>query len=186
MSYAEIFLLAISLCFDTLALSLVGGACKNCLTFLVKSKIIVFLSLFQAGFIFAGWALGTTVSSYIDNFDHWVAFALLLYIGGKMVIDSFSKGEEKSVDLLSTPKLIVASIATSIDALAVGISFAFLRIGLTKMLWSGLIVAIVTAIAALAGLLGGNMIGEKIGRKANFVGGLILICIGIKILIEHL
>jgi|SRR5574344_188420 manganese efflux pump family protein len=186
MSYTEIFLLAIGLCFDTFAVSLVGGACKNCLSVFVKIKIIISFALFQAGFTVVGWALGSTVSSYIENYDHWIAFALLLYIGGKMLIDSFSTSEEKSVDLLTTSKLVVASVATSIDALAVGISFAFLHMSCDKVLWSGVIVFVVTAVAALSGLLSGNIIGKKIGRKANLAGGLILILIGIKILIEHL
>lgn len=186
MNYLEIFLLAVSLCFDTFAVSLVGGACKNCFSAYDKIKIIFFFAFFQAGFTITGWALGSTVSSYIEDYDHWIAFILLLYIGGKMIIDSFSKKEEKSVDLLSIPKLILASVATSIDALAVGVSFAFIHISISKMMWSGLIIAAVTAAAALAGLTGGNIIGHKIGKKANLAGGLILILIGVKILLGHI
>ncbi len=186
MNYFEIFLLATGLCFDTFAVSLVGGACAQSIPALRKVKIISFFALFQAGFTFIGWALGATVNNVIESYDHWVAFGLLLFIGGKMIIDSLKKSEDKSVDLLDTGKLAVSSIATSIDALAVGISLAMLHFTSARILWTLLIVASVTALASFLGLASGKQVGKWLGKKSNIIGGIILIGIGIKILIEHL
>ena len=187
MNFVEVFLLAVSLCFDTLAVSLVGGACMGRLTFGKVAKILLFMALFQGGFTFIGWALGASVEQYISRFDHWVAFGLLAFIGGKMIVDAFSvQKKEKPVDLLSTGKLIIASAATSIDALAVGISLAMVGTGIGRMAYYCTVIAAVTAIAAAIGLLGGDRIARRIGRGINLIGGLILIGIGFKILIEHL
>lgn len=187
MSFFEVFLLAVGLCFDTLAVSMVGGACIGRLTFGKVAKILLFMALFQGGFTFIGWALGASVEPYICRFDHWVAFGLLAFIGGKMIVDGLSSGrEEKPVDLLSTGKLILASAATSIDALAVGISLAIVGTACGRMLYYCAVIALVTALAAAIGLFGGDRIGRRIGRSINLIGGLILIGIGVKILVEHL
>lgn len=186
MSLIEIFLIAVSLCFDTLAVSLAGGACIRCASRARKAGIILSFALFQAGFTFIGWFLGSAVSQYIERFDHWVAFLLLLYIGGKMVVDSFRDKDGESVNLLDTGKLVLSSIATSIDALAVGISFAFIEMSLSKIVESTLVIGAVTAAAAFLGLVGGERLGRVLGRRSNLVGGLILIAIGVKILLEHL
>ena len=187
MSFFEVFLLAVGLCFDTLAVSMVGGACIGRLTFGKVAKILLFMALFQGGFTFVGWALGVSVEPYICRFDHWVAFGLLAFIGGKMIVDGLSSGrEEKPVDLLSTGKLILASAATSIDALAVGISLAIVGTACGRMLYYCAVIALVTALAAAIGLFGGDRIGRRIGRSTNLIGGLILIGIGVKILVEHL
>lgn len=140
----------------------------------------------QGGFTFIGWALGTGVSQYIERYDHWVAFALLAYIGGKMIIESFSKKQDERVDLLNTKQLVIASIATSIDALAVGISLAMVGLAIGRILYSVLIIAIVTALAAEIGLRGGAKLGKVLGKKADLIGGIILFAIGVKILVEHL
>jgi len=188
MSYFEIVLIALSLCFDTLAISMIGGACMNCLCFWKRLKILFFFAFFQGGLTFAGWLLGSTVSQYVEKFDHWVAFGLLAYIGGKMIAESLSKKEEgEKVDLLKTGSLIVASIATSIDAFAVGISFSMLGdFNLSKISLSTLIIALITALAAAVGLRGGEKLGSVLGKKCDFVGGIVLVTIGIKILLEHL
>ena len=187
MNFFEVFLLAVSLCFDTLAVSIVGGACLGRLTFGKVAKILFFMALFQAGFTFIGWALGATVEPYICRFDHWVAFGLLAFIGGKMIVDGFSSHkEEQSVDLLSTGKLILASAATSIDALAVGISLAVVGTACGRMLYYCAVIALVTAAAAAIGLFGGDRLGKRMGSGINLLGGLILIGIGVKILAEHL
>lgn len=187
MTFVEVFLLAVSLCFDTLAVSIVGGACLGRLTFGKVAKILIFMALFQGGFTFIGWALGASVEQYIARFDHWVAFGLLAFIGGRMIVEAFSKKEEeKSVDLLSTGHLILASVATSIDALAVGISLAMVGIGIGRMAYYCAVIALVTAVAAAIGLFGGDRLGKRLGSRINLLGGLILIGIGIKILVEHL
>lgn len=187
MTFIEVFLISVGLCFDTLAVSLVGGACVGDIKLWKRAKIVLSFALFQAGFTFLGWLLGSTVSQYIERFDHWAAFLLLAYIGGRMIAGSFSKREEQErVDLLDTKRLVVASIATSIDALAVGISFAMLSFSWAEIAVTVLIVGSVTALAAAVGIRGGEKLCRIIGRKCDLIGGVILVAIGVKILLEHL
>ena len=187
MTFFEILLIAIGLCFDTLAVSMVGGACMGKTGLGKRLSIIGSFALFQGGFTFIGWALGSTFSHYIERYDHWVAFALLAYIGGEMIINALLNREEKSdVDLLKPGKLIISSMATSIDALAVGISFAMLQMTCGRAAWASLIIAAVTALAAALGLAGGKRVGSFAGRWTNLLGGVILLALGIKILLEHL
>ena len=187
MSYIEIFLLAIGLCFDTLAVSMVGGSCMKNITTGHRTKICSSFAFVQGMFIVMGWALGSSFLQYISKFDHWIAFLLLLFIGGKMVLECFKEEEEaESIDLLNTRTLLLSSVATSIDALAVGISMAMLNFPLLKISITFAIVATVTAAAALLGLNGGKWLGRFLGKKSNLIGGLILIAIGVKILVEHL
>ncbi|MCF0163666.1 MAG: manganese efflux pump, partial [Bacteroidales bacterium] len=163
MSYIEIFLLAIGLCFDTIAISLVGGAGMCRISAGKYLKIIFSFGLVQGLFTVIGWALGTSFLKYIESFDHWIAFGLLLFIGGKMVIETFGEEKEECVDLLSTGKLILASIATSIDALAVGVSFAMLSFSNTKVLITFFIITFVTAATSALGLSGGKWVGKLVG-----------------------
>ncbi len=193
MSYLELFLLAVGLCFDTFAVSLMGGIClQRRLKWWEVCKIIFCFGFFQAGFTFLGWLLGYSVSSYIEKIDHWVAFILLCYIGGKMVWESFSKKGEKdksssdNTDLLNIKQLITLSIATSIDALAVGISLAMIDLPGIKVGIEELMILLVTSIASAIGLFSGKKLGPKFGKHSELVGGIILILIGVKILLEHL
>ena len=129
MSYIELFLLAAGLCFDTFAVSLTGGICtRGSLCVRQILKIILCFAFFQAGLSFAGWLL---VSDYISKVDHWVAFVLLGYIGAKMIVEGCSKEEEavSKSSLLNPRQLVLLSIATSIDAVAVGISLALVKSG---------------------------------------------------------
>lgn len=186
MTLVEIFLIAVGLCFDTLAISLIGGACMKNVDIWKRIKVLFFFAAFQGGLTFLGWALGSTVNRYIERYDHWVAFLLLLYIGGNMIVDSFKKeGGQEEVNLLNTGKLLLSSLATSIDAFAVGISFAMIQMSTAKILEATLVIALVTAAAAETGLRGGRKLGELIGSKCNLIGGIILIAIGAKILLEH-
>lgn len=188
MSYIEIILLAISLCFDTLAVSIVQGSCNHNMTRIQRLSIETTFGFIQALFIFFGWLLGSAFLQYISSFDHWVAFSLLLLVGGKMVIEYFKPEEErKCVDLLSLGTRILTGIATSIDALAVGISLAMMAdFGWMKIGVTFIIVALVTAIASAIGLGGGKLASRILGRKSSLIGGLVLIAIGVKILLEHL
>ena len=178
MSYIELFLLAAGLCFDTFAVSLTGGICtRGSLCVRQILRIIFCFAVFQAGLTFAGWLLGYSVSDYISKVDHWVAFVLLGYIGVKM----------SGTSLLNTRQLVLLSVATSIDAVAVGISLAMIKLSFLKIGITTAMVLACTALASLAGLLGGRRLGAGIGRKSEILGGLILlIAIGAKILIEHL
>ncbi len=193
MTYFELFLLALGLCFDTFAVTLSGGICMN-IKFKCSQivKIILCFAIFQAGFTLIGWVLGFGLSTYINKFDHWIAFILLSYIGGKMILESIKKGETCYCDeggktnLLSLKQLVLLSIATSIDALAVGISIALIKISSFKVAIGIVMIFGVTAIAAYAGLLSGSRVGVKFGKRSELIGGIILIAIGIKILVEHL
>ena len=189
MSYIELFLLAAGLCFDTFAVSLTGGICtRGSLCVRQILKIILCFAFFQAGLSFAGWLLGYSVSDYISKVDHWVAFVLLGYIGGKMIVEGCSKKEEEvsGSSLLNTRQLVLLSVATSIDAIAVGISLAMVRLSFMKIGITTAMVLACTALASLAGLLGGRRLGSGIGKKSEILGGIILIAIGVKILVEHL
>ncbi|MCI2082533.1 MAG: manganese efflux pump MntP family protein [Bacteroidales bacterium] len=186
MSYLELSLLAFALCFDTFAVTVAGGiVLPKGSTVWQKIRIMLFFALFQAGFTFIGWVLGSTVSSYIEKWDHWIAFVLLLYIGGGMIADGFKKNGGNSVNLLETGKLTLCSIATSIDALAVGISLAMLSLVKEKVIFVHSMIFIVTALSAACGLGFGRRIGTLAGKRSNLIGGIILIAIGIKILLQH-
>ncbi|MBO4657488.1 MAG: manganese efflux pump [Bacteroidales bacterium] len=186
MTFIEILLLAIGLSFDTLAFSIVGGLCIKNLKPAQNIRIISTFGLIQAVFMLAGWLLGGSFVHYIEAYDHWLAFALLLFIGGKMVLDSLKPSEEKNVDLMNTSQLMLAAVATSIDALAVGISMAALQFDVRRIILALVTVFIVTAGASELGLKGGEWAARLIGKKSYLIGGLVLIAIGVKILIEHL
>ncbi|MBR4660247.1 MAG: manganese efflux pump [Bacteroidales bacterium] len=187
MSFWMVFLIAVSLCFDTLAVSMVGGACTSGRSRAKDLLIIGSFALFQGGFALLGWLLGHSVLELIDRFDHWIAFLLLSWIGLKMVVEALRPGrQEEGPDLLKPASLVMASVATSIDALAVGISFAMMEMPLATILLDSLLIAAVTAVAAAIGLYGGKHLGDKFGRRCNLIGGLVLFLIGVKILLEHL
>lgn len=191
MSYIELIILALSLSFDTFAVSIGGGTLLPDIKPAGKIKIMLFFALFQAGFLFAGWFVGGKFAHIITNWDHWMAFTLLGYIGGKMIYSSLKScdcagKESDAACMLQTRKLIILSVATSIDAVAVGISLAFINLTLHKMYYATLITALVTAAASYTGLAGGRKLGCYIGRRAEMIGGIILILIGVKILIDHL
>ena len=186
MSYLEIFLLALGLCADTLAVTMAFGAASGHIGLGGHLKIDLILGFIQAAFTALGWALGAAFFDLIAAFDHWVAFGLPLFIGVKMIVEALKPVEEEKADLMHLWPLTLAGIATSIDALAVGISLAMMALPAVKLgVTFGAIFA-VTAIVAAAGLLGGRAFEKVLGRKAGIAAGIILIAIGIKILLEHL
>lgn len=143
---------------------------------------------FQALMPLVGWVLGSQFQQYITNIDHWIAFVLLGFIGGKMVIEAVKEwNEEDIVEVKDQPldhkNMFMLAIATSIDALAVGITFAFLE---TPIIEAITIIGITTMIISIIGVVVGNFFGGKYKHKAELVGGVILILLGLKILIEHL
>ena len=159
--------------------------------FNIKHAIVIalFFGLFQAGMPLLGWAVGIQFSGYIESFDHWIAFGLLAFLGVKMIIDSFKKEEveEGSESALNMKQLLLMSVATSIDALAVGITFALIKMdGISKVLPPVALIGGVTFAISLSGVFVGNRIGLKFKNKAEFIGGAVLILIGLKILAEHL
>ena len=167
MSIIEIVLLAIGLSMDSLAVSVTGGAViRNC-TVCNMVKIGSFMGITQATMTVLGYLAGVGFQKYITAFDHWIAFVLLLYLGGKMIYDSTQEEDEDSkTNPLCNKTLFGLSIATSIDALAIGISLAILM--------------------SVSGVYFGSRFGRKVDLKLDLIGGLILIGIGAKILIEHL
>ena len=168
MLYIEVLLLAIGLSMDSLAVSVTGGAVlKNNCTAGNIIKIASVLGIFQAGMTVIGYTMGLGFEKYICAFDHWIAFTLLLYLGGKMIYDSAKEEEED---------------ATSIDALAVGISLAILK---SPLLLQASTIGVVTFAISAFGVYFGNRFGKRIDLKLDLIGGLILIGIGTKILIEH-
>jgi len=146
-------------------------------------RIGIFFGSFQALMPLIGWSAGLSFREFISGVDHWIAFVLLSFIGCKMIYESRKMGaREKEDKPMTLPTLLVLSIATSIDALAVGISFALLKISIVTPI---IVIGIVTFVLSSLGVLIGNRIGHLFEKKIEILGGLILIGIGIKILIEH-
>lgn len=185
MDFLSILIIAIGLSMDSLAVSIVNGLMMPKLKFFRAMYIAFFLALFQATMPIIGFLGGSIIENEIKSIDHWLAFILLAFIGGKMVYEGMSSQENLEVKKeyqLSFQKLITQSIATSIDALAVGISFAFLDI---KIYTTALIIGCVTFLFSMIGLRMGKSIGSKTRGRMEILGGLFLIAIGLKILIEH-
>jgi len=145
-------------------------------------RIALFLAIFQAIMPVIGWIGGITIKDWIEPFDHWVALGILSILGVKMLIESLKKNEDRDINPLDIKVIISMALATSIDALAVGISFAIIEV---DMILAVLIIGSVTFIASMLGILFGKKTGNHFGQKIEIIGGLILIAIGIKIVIEH-
>lgn len=184
MEILTIILLALGLSFDSFAVSVCSGLNLPHIRFFQAAKIAIFLAVFQAFMPLIGWMVGNSMKSLIEPVDHWIAFGLMTLIGGKMIIESFVSSEAREIkNPLHLKVILMLSLATSIDALAVGFSFATF---LDKILLAVIIIGLVTFIASMLGILLGKKTGPKISRYAEIIGGLILIFIGSKILIEHL
>ncbi len=186
MSWAEIILIAIGLCFDTFAVSLSSGMCLPQIPRYSFLKIVSAFAFVQALFTLIGWVAGKGILPFISSVDHWIAFLILVYIGIKMIRESLSNPEEICLDLRKPRILFTASVATSIDALAVGVSLAMASIDMTGIAKTGIVIFVITMISAVAGIKWGRHVGLKAGRRSGVIGGIILIVIGFKILVEHL
>lgn len=184
MSLLTVFVIAVGLSMDAFAVSVAGGFANRDLKVHGAVKVGLFFGLFQALMPTAGWLAGRGIEGYISNYDHWIAFILLSGIGGKMIFESFNMGPDKKVlNISKTHVLLILSIATSIDALAVGLSLSFLNVAI---ILPSIIIGVVTFIFSFSGVYIGKKIGHVFENKIEFVGGLILIGIGLKILIGHL
>lgn len=186
MDIITLILIAIGLSVDSFAVSVSSGLILNQITFKKALRIATSLALFQAAMPLIGWLVGKRIAYYAEAFDHWIAFGLLLIIGGKMIWESFQKDDvDKKTNPLEWKVLIGMSVATSIDALIVGISFALSKEDLNLFL-TVLVIGLTTGIFSMLGILFGKKTGVRFGKDMEIVGGLILIFIGTKILFEHL
>ncbi len=187
MGLIDMFLVGIGLSMDAFAVSVCKGLCDREVNWRRAIVTALFFGGFQAFMPLIGWLLGSSVQAYIEPFDHWIAFVLLAAIGAKMLWDAFHeegecKPEQKQLSKFLT-ELVVLSIATSIDALVAGISFAMASIDI----WMAItVIGCTTFVLSLVGTLLGNKFGSKFQRPATIAGGLALIALAFKILFEHL
>jgi putative Mn2+ efflux pump MntP len=185
MDWLNIFALAFALAMDAFAVAVVSGITLNPLTRRRLFRMSFHFGLFQALMPVLGWAAGRAVYGYIQGFDHWVAFGLLGFVGGRMFLGAI-RGDEVNKDSIDPTRgwnLVVLSVATSIDALAIGLSIAALGSGI---LAPAVTIGLVAAAFTLTGMLLGRRIGVLWGRRVEAAGGLILIAIGLRILIDHI
>ena len=182
MGCIELFLIAVGLSMDAFAVSV----CKGLSVKKVGVKHAALAGLYFGGFQFLmpviGYLLGFRFESVIETVDHWVAFVLLAFIGGNMIKESFGKAEELNDDF-GVKTMLLMAVATSIDALAVGITFAFLEV---QILPAAGLIGVTTFLLSFAGIYIGNAFGAHYKSKAELAGGIILVLIGVKILLEHL
>ena len=186
--FFTLFLIGVGLAMDAFAVSICKGLAMRKVKVRQAAIIGLFFGGFQALMPLLGWLLGSQFEKYIKSIDHWIAFVLLGIIGGKMLIEAI-KGEEEEEECnnedepLDIKEMFILAIATSIDALAVGITFAFLSYPIGP---SVVIIGVTTFVISVAGVYIGNFFGSRFKKKAEIAGGIILIGIGIKILLEHL
>jgi len=183
MSFIVIILIAIGLSMDSFAVSVSNGIMIKNIQLKETILIATSLAVFQALMPLFGWYLGNNIEQYIKEIDHWIAFSLLSFIGIKMIYESRIEETEGKKDKFSLKTILIQSIATSIDAFAVGISFAVL---VSNIVLPIIIIGITTFVFSFVGLKIGKILGNKLGKNVELIGGIILIGIGVKILIEHL
>jgi manganese efflux pump family protein len=184
MDYFTILAIALGLSFDTFAVSFSYGVIRSRILFGQATKFAVVLAIFQGGLTVAGYFLGAIISNALKAVDHWIALGLLSFLGIKMIVEGLRKTqEEEKKDYSNTFVLLTIALGTSIDAFAVGISFALLDV---KIWESGILIGAVTFLASMTAIRIGKSAGERLGNKVEIIGGLILISIGLKIFIEHM
>lgn len=185
MGFVELLLVAVGLSMDAFAVSVCKGLGMRKLNVQVALVLALLFGGFQAGMPVVGWLLGSQFLWLIEPIDHWIAFGLLLFIGGKMILDAVRGEEEESgtCDRVAWGEFLMLAIATSIDALAVGISFAALNVDIVTSVAA---IGITTFVLSLVGVWVGHVFGARYERPAQIVGGIVLVCIGIKVLLEHM
>lgn len=183
MGFPELFILAVGLSMDAFAVSICKGLSIRAL--MPRHAVIVGLwfGAFQALMPLIGWLLGASFADKIAAVDHWIAFVLLSIIGGNMIKEALGKGEEDCDPSLAPMTMLLLAVATSIDALAVGVTFAFLRVDILPAIT---LIGVCTFIISAAGVKVGNVFGTRYKSKAELFGGVVLVLIGLKILLEHL
>ena len=187
MGVVDLFLIGVGLSMDAFAVAICKGLGMSRINYRHSLVIALFFGGFQALMPLVGFFLGSQFAEYVSPVDHWIAFALLAFIGGKMLWDAFhgddGEGAAAAEDKLDLKELLMLAVATSIDALAVGITFAFLEVNI----WVAVgIIGVTTFVLSLVGVAVGNRFGARYERTATVVGGVVLILIGLKILAEHI
>lgn len=184
MDLLTILFIAVALAMDAFAVSISCGISMVKLRLHSALRISLAFGAFQAVMPVVGYLAGLSIRTLMESIDHWIAFFLLAFIGCKMIYESlFMEGDGKTMDTDHLPTLLILSVATSIDALAVGISLSLLKV---DIIHPALIIGVVTFTLSFAGTLIGTRFGHLFERKIEVIGGLILIGIGVKILLEHL
>ena len=183
MGVIALLLLAVGLSMDTFAVSLTAGVVMKPFRFANALKVAVWMALFQGGMPLLGWLLGREFISLIEDYDHWIAFGLLVFLGAKMIYEALFSGDE--IECFSPTKtltLIQLGVATSIDALAVGVTFAAMSVNIVS---AALFICLTTFTFSVIGVGIGKKFGDFLNTKAQIAGGAILVLIGLKIFIEH-
>ena len=183
MGLIELFLIAVGLSMDAFAVSVCKGLAMPKCTFKKAAIVGLWFGGFQALMPAIGYVLGAQFQETIASIDHWIAFVLLALIGGNMIHEALDNDEEEADASLDVKTMFLLAVATSIDALAIGITFAFLKVNIIPAVC---FIGIVTFIISFAGVKIGNVFGVRYKNKAEIVGGVILILLGPKILLEHL
>lgn len=183
MSFISIFFTGFALAMDAFAVSVTKGISLKNINFKLAIKIALFFGVFQGLMPLIGWFIGIRFESYIKSIDHWIAFILLGFIGAKMIMDANEDDFSNCNTLINTKELLFLSVATSIDALAAGVSFAFLNEAILPIVLS---ISVITFILCFLGVLLGSSIGSLFKSYAQIVGGIILILIGFNILNDHI
>ncbi|MCL2199777.1 MAG: manganese efflux pump MntP family protein [Defluviitaleaceae bacterium] len=183
MTTLELFILAIGLSMDAFAVAVSIGLAGTRAG--LKKALVVgaYFGGFQAGMPLIGFLVAMHFAGHVTAFSHWIAFVLLVFLGGKMIWGAFRGGDEKVQDSLAVRAMLTLALATSIDALAVGVSFAFLEVNIA---WAVLFIGVITFVTSAAGVWIGSVFGEKYKNKAAFFGGVILVIMGIHVLLDGL
>ncbi len=183
MTLFTLFTIAVGLSMDAFAVAICKGLAMSKITFRKSLIVGLWFGGFQGMMPLLGYLLGVQFQNYITSIDHWIAFILLGAIGANMIHEALSKDEEKASDSLAFKDMLILAVATSIDALAVGVTFAFLQVNIIPAI---LFIGIITFALSMIGVKIGNVFGVRYKSKAEFAGGIILIAMGTKILLEHL
>ena len=186
MDFLTLIGIAVGLSMDALAVAIGTSVVLRGVTPRQVFRLSFHFGLFQALMPVIGWTLGSLAAAYIRDYDHWIAFGLLLFVGGKAIYEALSDGDgegEERRDPTRGWNLLLLSVATSIDALAVGLTFAMLRI---EVWYPALVIGCITATLTMLGMFFGSWLGQRYGKVMEVVGGLVLIAIGVKILAGHL
>lgn len=183
MDYITLLGIALALAMDAFAVALAAGAVLNPLTQRHLFRLGFHFGLFQALMPIGGWMIGMAVQKWISAYDHWIAFVLLAFVGVRMIKEAFDGKEDKAmVDPTKGLTMVMLSVATSIDALAVGLSLAMLGVSIWR---PAVVIGLVAAILTILGMLLGRRLGNTWGKRVEVCGGLVLCIIGLKILLEH-